>query len=120
MSAHQVPSSSTHGTVGSYAVGLGVSVVLTVASFAAVMTKAVPREFRLAAIVALCVAQLLAQLYWFLHLGARKEQRENTLIFVCTGFLIAIIVAGSLWVMHNANVNMMPMYITPEAARLHD
>jgi hypothetical protein len=34
--------------------------------------------------------------------------------------LIAIVVAGSLWVMHNANENMMPMQMSPEQARAHE
>ncbi|MGZ5198545.1 MAG: cytochrome o ubiquinol oxidase subunit IV [Telluria sp.] len=121
MNAHHPSTpSSSHGSVGSYAVGLAISFVLTIASFGVVMGDIVPRHLRLAAIVVLCIVQLLAQLVWFLHLGTRKDQRENTVVFICTGFLIAIIVAGSLWVMHNANTNMMPTHLTPEAARLHD
>ncbi|MGR9580663.1 cytochrome o ubiquinol oxidase subunit IV, partial [Pandoraea sputorum] len=34
--------------------------------------------------------------------------------------LIAIIVAGSLWVMHNANTNMMPTHMSIERAKLRD
>jgi cytochrome o ubiquinol oxidase operon protein cyoD len=41
-------------------------------------------------------------------------------IFGCTAFLIAIIVAGSLWVMHNANVNMMPTHMSVEQAISHE
>jgi len=41
-------------------------------------------------------------------------------IFVLTMLLIATIVAGSLWVMHNANVNMMPTQLTPERAMSKD
>jgi len=62
--------------------------------------------------VGLCVVQLVAQLVLFLHIGAGRSQRENTGIFLCTAFLIAIVVAGSLWVMHNANLNMMPMQMS--------
>jgi cytochrome o ubiquinol oxidase operon protein cyoD len=68
-------------------------------------------------LVLLCVAQLLAQLVFFLHLGSAPDQRANTGIFVCTALLIAIIVAGSLWVTHNANANMMPTHMTVERAR---
>jgi cytochrome o ubiquinol oxidase operon protein cyoD len=55
-----------------------------------------------------------------MHLGTAPEQRSNTVIFVLTLLLIATIVAGSLWVIHNANVNMMPMQMTPERARAKD
>lgn len=120
MSTHASTSTSSHGSIGGYAVGLALSFLLTIGSFGAVMTGVVPHELRLTAIVALCVVQLLVQLVWFLHLGTRKDQRENTAIFVCTALLIAIVVSGSLWVMHNANTNMMPTHVTPQAARLHD
>ena len=56
----------------------------------------------------------------FLHLGAGKGQLENTVVFICTALLILIAVAGSLWVMHNANVNIMPTTMSPEQARAHD
>jgi cytochrome o ubiquinol oxidase operon protein cyoD len=121
MSTHHVSTtSSSHGSVHSYAVGLAISMLLTIASFGVVMSDIVPRELRLTVIVILCIVQLLAQLVWFLPLGTRKDQRENTVIFACTCFLIATAVADSLWVMHNANTNMMPTHVTPEAARLHD
>jgi cytochrome o ubiquinol oxidase operon protein cyoD len=94
--------------------------VLTVLSFGAVMSGFVPHEMILGAITVLAVVQLLVQLVFFLHLGAAPEQRNNTVIFVLTLLLIATIVAGSLWVMHNANVNMMPMQMTPERAMSKD
>jgi cytochrome o ubiquinol oxidase operon protein cyoD len=49
--------------------------------------------------------------------GQLEDQRSNTGIFICTALLIAIVVAGSLWVMHNANLNMMPMQLSPAEAR---
>jgi cytochrome o ubiquinol oxidase operon protein cyoD len=111
---------SPHGGMKSYVVGFVLSLGLTVASFAAVMTGLLPRSAMLGAIVVLCVVQLLVQLVYFLHMGTAPDQRENTAIFVCTGLLIVIVVAGSLWVMHNANVNMMPTHISPERAISRD
>ncbi|HWZ47902.1 MAG TPA: cytochrome o ubiquinol oxidase subunit IV [Herbaspirillum sp.] len=111
---------AAHGSVKSYVIGFGLSIILTLASFGVVMTGIVPHSMMLAAIVALCVAQLVVQLVYFLHIGAAREQRQNTAIFLCTALLIAIVVAGSLWVMHNANVNMMPTQISPERAMAHD
>ena len=101
-------------------VGFVLSVLLTFASFGAVMLDVVPRHLGLAAIVALCVVQLLVQLVFFLHMGAARDQRQNTAIFICSALLIAIIVAGSLWVMHNANVNMMPTQMSMERAKMRD
>jgi cytochrome o ubiquinol oxidase operon protein cyoD len=104
---------SSHGGMRSHLIGYGLSVVLTLASFGAVMGRVLPPGYGLAILVMLCLAQLLVQLVFFLHLGPRKGQRGNTAIFACTVFLIAIVVTGSLWVMHNANLNMMPMQSVP-------
>ena len=108
---------ASHGSFKSYAVGLTLSLLLTLASFGAVMLDALPRQMRLPVIVTLCISQLLVQLIFFLHLGSAQDQRSNTGIFVCTALLIAIVIAGSLWVMHNANLNMMPMQLSPAEAR---
>lgn len=109
-----------HGSLRSYTVGLLLSVVLTIASFAVVMRGTLPSHTAMAVIVGLCVAQLLVQLVYFLHLGTGPGQRGNTAVFVCTALLIVIVVAGSLWVMHNANINMMPTDMSIERARAKD
>lgn len=118
--SHDAIHASSHGSLKSYVIGIVLSLVLTLASFGAVMTDVVPRGYGLATIVVLCVAQLVVQLIYFLHIGASRDQRTNTGIFVCTGFLIAVIVGLSLWVMHNANQNMMPSHMTIERAMSRD
>ena len=111
---------ASHGSLKSYTVGLTLSLLLTLASFGAVMLDLLPRPMRLPLVIMLCVAQLLVQLVYFLHMGSSPDQRVNTGIFVCTALLIAIVVAGSLWVMHNANTNMMPMQLSPSEARVKE
>ncbi len=105
-----------HGNLTGYVIGFAVCIVLTLASFGAVMTGLLPRGAVMAVLVLLCVAQLLVQLTFFLHLGSAPDQRANTGIFICTALLIAIIVAGSLWVTHNANANMMPTNMSVQRA----
>ncbi len=118
--AHAHGQHASHGNVKSYVIGMLLSLALTFASFGVVMGHLVPRTMGLTAVVVLCVAQLLVQLRYFLHLGSSADQRSNTGIFVCTALLIAIVVAGSLWVIHNANVNMMPSQISIERALARD
>lgn len=115
---HAAYASQSH--LRGYVIGFFLSLVLTLASFGAVMLKAVPAGMGLATIVVLCVAQLVVQLVYFLHIGAKRSQRQNSAIFLCTAVLIAIIVAGSLWVMHNANTNMMPTHMSIERAKVRD
>lgn len=97
----------SHGSLKSYIIGFALSVVLTLLSFGAVMSGQLPRNVALVAIVVLCVAQLLVQLSFFLHLGMSPKQRENMLAFAITLMFLTIIVVGSLWVLHNMNANMM-------------
>ena len=98
----------------SYIGGFLLSLLLTALSFGVVMAGRVPPGLALDAISLLAVAQLVVQLVFFLHLGASPEQRHNTVIFILTALLITTVVSGSLWVMHNADVNMMPMSSMPE------
>ncbi|HEY4296922.1 MAG TPA: cytochrome o ubiquinol oxidase subunit IV [Paraburkholderia sp.] len=118
--AHRANHDPAHGTLGGYAIGMALSLLLTFASFGAVMTHVVSKGGGLATIVVLCVVQLVVQLVYFLHIGTSRDQRANTGIFICTAFLIAVVVGLSLWVMHNANVNMMPMQMSVGAAMAHE
>jgi cytochrome o ubiquinol oxidase subunit IV len=111
---------ASHGSLKSLIAGFILSLGLTALSFGAVTAGAVPEAVILPAITFLAVVQLLVQLVFFLHLGTAPGQRNNTVIFLLTGLLIATIVAGSLWVMHNANINMMPTQMSPERARAKD
>ncbi len=109
-----------HGSLKTYSIGFFLSLALTVLSFGTVMSGLVPHDMILATITILAVVQLLVQLFYFLHLGSAPEQRSNTVIFVLALLLIAAVVGGSLWVMHNANVNMMPMQMTADRAMSKD
>ena len=96
MNTRTTTSSSSRGSIGSYAVRLGLSLLLTIAPLAAVMAGFVPHAARLPAIVMLCVGYLLTQLVWFWHPGTRKEYHQNTVNFVCTGLVMSIILGGAL------------------------
>ncbi|HSZ51543.1 MAG TPA: cytochrome o ubiquinol oxidase subunit IV [Caulobacteraceae bacterium] len=105
-----------HGDLKTYGWGFGLSLLLTALSFAAIMSGMIPRGMMFPAITVLAVVQLLTQVVFFLHLGTAPEQRSTITILVLTLLLIGVIVFLSLWVMHNANVNMMPTLMTPDQA----
>lgn len=119
-SSQEASHGASHANLTSYTVGFILSLILTAFSFGAVMSGLVPKDLVLPAITALAVVQLLVQLVFFLHLGTASEQINNTVIFIMSVLLIAIIVAGSLWVIHNANVNMMPTQMSPDQARFRN
>ena len=58
-------------------------------------------------IPALAVVQILVHMVYFLHLDRSSEQRWNVIVLAFTALILLIVVAGSLWIMHNMNVNMM-------------
>ena len=105
-----------HGSLKSYVVGLFLSLLATALSFGAVGSGLLSHETVFSAIIVLAVVQLLVQLLFFLHLGTAPEQRNNTTIFLLTVVLITTVISGSLWVMHNADINMMPTQMSPEKA----
>lgn len=105
-----------HGDLKTYGWGFALSLALTFLSFAAVMAGLIPRGMVFPAITILAVVQLIVQLFFFLHLGTSPEQRSTITILVLTVMLIGVIVVLSLWVMHNANVNMMPTQMTVDQA----
>ncbi|WP_338763294.1 cytochrome o ubiquinol oxidase subunit IV [Massilia sp. METH4] len=96
MTTRATISSSSHGSIGRYAIRLGLSLLLAVGPLAAVMAGFVPREVRLPAIVVLCAGHLLMQLVWFWHPGTRKDHRENTANFVGIGLVMAAMLADLL------------------------
>jgi cytochrome o ubiquinol oxidase subunit IV len=99
--------SGSHGSLKSYVVGFALSLILTVLSFGCVMSDAVPQHLVMPGIVVFCVIQLLVQLVFFLHMGTAPDQRDNLSIGVFSLLILAIVVVGSTWVMHNMNVHMM-------------
>ncbi|HCH72216.1 MAG TPA: cytochrome o ubiquinol oxidase subunit IV, partial [Ochrobactrum sp.] len=53
----------------------------------------------------------------FLHLDPKSEGGWNILALIFTVIILAIVLAGSIWVMHHLDTNMMPMYMSPEDVR---
>ena len=60
----------------------------------------------LAAILAFAVVQVFVHIVYFLHMDRSAEQRWNVLAFAFTILILVIVVAGSIWIMHNATTNM--------------
>lgn len=98
-----------HGTRRSYWIGFLLSVVLTAVPFALVMTGAIA-DPRLAAgiVMAMAVVQIVVHMVYFLHMNSRSENGWTMMALIFTVIILVIVIAGSLWVMHNMNVNMMP------------
>ncbi|WP_066781607.1 cytochrome o ubiquinol oxidase subunit IV [Sphingomonas sp. CCH5-D11] len=99
-----------HGSRRGYVIGFLLSAVLTAVPFWLVMTGALASVQATAIIVvALAFVQIIVHTFFFLHLNPRAEGGWTLLAFIFTVIIIAIVIAGSLWIMFHLNSNMMPM-----------
>jgi len=57
--------------------------------------------------VALALVQLVVQLYFFLHVGKGQNKHWNMAALGFALFVIAILVGGTLWIMHNLQSRMV-------------
>ncbi|AMP36486.1 cytochrome o ubiquinol oxidase subunit IV [Ralstonia syzygii subsp. celebesensis] len=96
-----------HATVKGYLIGFVLAVILTVIPFKMVMGGGFSHGTVLVTVMALAVVQIVVHLIYFLHLDGSSSQRWNVMAFLFTLLILAIVIVGSLWVMHNMNANMM-------------
>ncbi len=98
-----------HVTLRSYLLGFGLSLLLTLSAYYAVVAGgALGRPLAVALVVGAALLQLWVQLTFFLHLTPKgADGRTNFLSFAFMGIILVVIVAGSLWIMDNSNSLMM-------------
>lgn len=99
----------SHGSYRSNTIGFVISLLLTLASFGIVMNEKFPASAALTIIVIMAVLQVIAQMHFFLHLDSSPSQRWNVMVFIYTLIIIVFLVAGTLWIMYNTGIRMMPM-----------
>ncbi len=98
---------ASHGSLRSYVIGFVLSVILTVIPFAMVMDGSVVHRTIFAVVIVSAVVQIIVHFIYFLHMNRSSEERWNLVALLFTIMIIAIIVVGSLWIMHHLDLNMM-------------
>ena len=99
----------SHGSLQSYLIGFGLSVVLTAIPFWLVMSGALDsRPATALTIMVFAAAQIVVHMLFFLHMSARSENGWTMMALIFTLVIVVITLSGSLWVMYHLNVNMMP------------
>jgi cytochrome o ubiquinol oxidase operon protein cyoD len=83
----------------SYLVGFALALALTVLPFAIVYWSLLPAAPTVAVIAVAAIIQIVVQLRYFLHIDFRRTPRENLMALFFAGFLILVMVGGSLWIM---------------------
>lgn len=97
---------ASHGSQKSYVVGFLLAIALTVVPFGLVMSHASIGTPLLITVFAM--AQIMVHIVYFLHVDRSEAQRWNLMALLFTGIVVCIILGGSIWIMHNLYVNMMP------------
>ncbi len=92
-----------------YLLGLGLAILLTIASFWADQTRAIYSSGIPMALLVLAVAQIGIHLIFFLHITTDPDNANNILALAFGVLIVWLIVFGSLWVMIHLNHNLMPM-----------
>jgi cytochrome o ubiquinol oxidase operon protein cyoD len=99
-----------HGTFKSYMTGFILSIILTAIPFWLVMGGVFDSRIVTAALIMVFGAiQIVVHMIYFLHMNTRSEGGWTMMALIFTIVIVFIALAGSLWVMHHLNANMMPM-----------
>ncbi|WP_322046008.1 cytochrome o ubiquinol oxidase subunit IV [Paraburkholderia sp. J67] len=99
--------SEAHGSLGSYAVGFILSVLLTAGAFGLVLHGSFGPGTGMAVLAVLAFVQVIVHLVFFLHLNTSSGQGWNVLSLAYTVLAAAFLIFGTMWVMHNVSMNMM-------------
>jgi cytochrome o ubiquinol oxidase operon protein cyoD len=94
----------------SYTAGLGLAVLLTIASFIVSQTNLLWPPGIPVGLVVLAIAQIGVHLVFFLHLGTGPDHTNNVLALAFGLLIVFLVIAGSCWIMANLSANMMPMH----------
>jgi len=91
-----------------YLIGLALAVIFTATSFWAASTNLLWAPGIPIGLAVLAVAQMGIHLVFFLHITTGPDNTNNVLALAFGVLIVALVVAGSLWIMANLNANMMP------------
>lgn len=106
-----------HATRRDYLIGFWVSVVLTIIPFWLVLGDVLDnKQLAIFYIIALGTVQMIVHMVYFLHMNASAEDGWIIMSLAFTVLLVVIAIAGSIWIMHHLDQNMMPGMM--DAARM--
>jgi cytochrome o ubiquinol oxidase operon protein cyoD len=98
---------AAYGTHKTYIRGFVFSVIITTIAFALVGFKVFSPIVLCVCVALLALIQLFVQLVYFLHLSTDSESRWNLVSAVFAVMVVAIILAGTLWIMFDLYTMMM-------------
>jgi cytochrome o ubiquinol oxidase operon protein cyoD len=96
------------GSVATYTTGFVFALLLTGASFLVSQTHLLWAPGLPVGLAVLAIAQMGVHLVFFFHLSSGPDNTNNVLALAFGVLIVALVVSGSLWIMANLNLNMMP------------
>jgi cytochrome o ubiquinol oxidase subunit IV len=103
----EVPADELSGVLV-YSIGLLLAVLLTATSFWVANTSLLWTPGIPLGLAVLAIAQMGVHLVFFLHITTGPDNTNNVLALAFGVLIVALVIAGSLWIMANLNANMMP------------
>jgi cytochrome o ubiquinol oxidase subunit IV len=91
----------------SYTAGLGLAILLTIASFVVSQTHLLWPPGIPVGLVVLAFAQIGVHLVFFLHLGSGTDNTNNIVALAFGLLIVFLVITGSIWIIANLNGNMM-------------
>ena len=105
------------GSLLSYTVGFIFALLLTGASFLVSQSHLLWPPGLPVGLAVLAIAQMGVHLVFFFHLSSGPDNTNNVLALAFGVLIVALVVSGSLWIMSNLNLNMMPASTIMEMQR---
>ena len=94
--------------LSTYLAGLGLALLLTLASFALVGSGAVWAPAIPILLAVLAVAQMGVHLVFFLHVTSGPDNTNNVLALAFGVLIVGLVLIGSIWIMAHLDHNLMP------------
>lgn len=103
------PQDSASHELRRYAIGFGLSLLLTVGAFAALVSH-LPGPWKVAAICVAALLQIVTHARHFLHLSLTgRQSREDLLLVMFSAILLAIMAGGTYFIMADLDGRMHDM-----------
>ncbi|MDC5707272.1 cytochrome o ubiquinol oxidase subunit IV [Vibrio europaeus] len=90
-----------------YVKGFVASLILTVIPFYFVWAQSLPDGATYVILFGCAIVQIFVHFRYFLHMEAKtSDGRWNLVSLMFTAIVVLILIAGSVWIIYNMNVNM--------------
>lgn len=90
-----------------YFIGFAAAVGLTALSLLTAILQPFGRTGIFLSLTVLAIAQLLVHFRYFLHIDLSRQKREDLHLILFTGLIIAIMAAGTIWILGSLMTRMM-------------